>query len=159
MPNPFDFFDIPVAIQIDAKALRKKYLEIQRNMHPDMVLESNNMSEIANECYRVLSSHEGVVSAYLTAKGFLSNNENQLNADFLMEMMDFAEEIDEAINADFILRQSIEVRLNQIQSILDLEFENFKIQVDPQVSDLVIWYQKQRYLNRLRKNFDGIEEI
>jgi hypothetical protein len=45
------------------------------------------------------------------------------------------------------------------ESALEVEFEAIAAVPEPNIESLVLWYQKQKYLLRLRKNFEGIEEF
>ena len=61
MQNAFDFFGLTPSLSLDAKEIRKRYIEIQRQAHPDLNGDDNievNSVELANrysdgdECFR-----------------------------------------------------------------------------------------------------------
>ena len=97
-----------------------------------------------------------------------SLNNNLLPPDFLMDMMELNDVIDESKSGEETAKQQAENQLNGIKSELDNQmsefihlWENQKVTVQT-MSDwtvLTVWYQKMKYWSRLRKNLDGINEI
>jgi hypothetical protein len=86
-------------------------------------------------------------------------NENQLPKDFLMEMMDLSDAIEEMNRADDASMNNVKQQLQVYFDALTVDFKHLSSQVDPNIDSLGIWYQKSQYLSRLRKNFEGIVEI
>lgn len=168
MSNPFEFFDLAPSLAIDAKLLRSNFLEIQRNSHPDFGDENNNDSELANTFFEVLKSPEKRIQVLLELYANNSLNNNLLPPDFLMDMMELNDVIDESKSGEETAKQQAENQLNGIKSELDNQmsefihlWENQKVTVQT-ISDwteLTVWYQKMKYWSRLRKNLDGINEI
>jgi len=168
MGNPFEFFDLAPSLALDAKILRTKFLEIQRNSHPDFGGESNTDSELANTYFEVLKSPEKRIQVLLELYANNSLNNNLLPADFLMEMMELNDVIDDSKSGDEQATQQANSQLDYIKSELDNQmseyihlWENQKVTVQTMSdwSELTIWYQKMKYWSRLRKNLDGINEI
>jgi len=168
MGNPFEFFDLAPSLALDAKILRTKFLEIQRNSHPDFGGESNTDSELANTYFEVLKSPEKRIQVFLELYANNSLNNNLLPADFLMEMMELNDVIDDSKSGDEQATQQANSQLDYIKSELDNQmseyihlWENQKVTVQTMSdwSELTIWYQKMKYWSRLRKNLDGINEI
>ena len=168
MSNPFEFFDLAPSLAIDAKLLRSKFLEIQRNSHPDFGDENNNDSELANTFFEVLKSPEKRIQVLLELYANNSLNNNLLPPDFLMDMMELNDVIDESKSGEETAKQQAENQLNGIKSELDNQmsefiqlWENQKVTVQTMSdwSELTVWYQKMKYWSRLRKNLDGINEI
>lgn len=168
MSNPFEFFDLAPSLAIDAKLLRSKFLEIQRNSHPDFGDENNNDSELANTFFEVLKSPEKRIQVLLELYANNSLNNNLLPPDFLMDMMELNDVIDESKSGEETAKQQAENQLNGIKSELDNQmsefihlWENQKVTVQTMSdwTELTVWYQKMKYWSRLRKNLDGINEI
>jgi molecular chaperone HscB len=168
MGNPFEFFDLVPSLALDAKILRTKFLEIQRNSHPDFGDENNNDSELANTYFEVLKSPEKRVQVLLEQYANTSLNNNLLPPDFLMDMMELNDIIDDSKGGDEMAKQQADNQLNGIKSELENQmnefihlWENEKVSIHT-ISDwieLTTWYQKMKYWSRLRKNLDGINEI
>ena len=168
MSNPFEFFDLAPSLAIDAKLLRSKFLEIQRNSHPDFGDENNNDSELANTFFEVLKSPEKRIQVLLELYANNSLNNNLLPPDFLMDMMELNDVIDESKSGEETAKQQAENQLNGIKSELDNQMSEFihlwenqkvTIQTITDWTEFTVWYQKMKYWSRLRKNLDGINEI
>jgi Fe-S protein assembly co-chaperone HscB len=162
MKNPFEFFGLLPTIDIDVAALRKLYLDIQRGAHPDLVgvfQTDVEISEQANTYYKCLQQPLSRVKAYIESVSEISLNQNVLPKDFLMDMMDLSDSIQEMDRSQKEQTSAVEAVLNDYFQSLDLEFEQLKKVENPSLDQLQLWYQKSQYLNRLRKNFEGIEEF
>ena len=162
MQNAFEFFGLTPSLNIDAKELRVRYIEIQRQGHPDLKGDDSpeiNVIELANRFYEELRSSRGVVRAYLLSMDVVDLNQNRLPKDFLFEMMGLNDEIDEKHAGDSAAGERAEVLLDQAEIELTEALNLFKDASSPNLDELVEWYQKSKYLDRLRKNFLGIEEI
>ncbi len=102
-PNYFDFFGLPVALFVDAAALRRAYLENSRKFHPDFHTLSSDaeqdnalqLSTLNNKAYKTLSDSDLRLKYVLTLQGLLSeeNTEEKISQAFLMEMMELNEKI------------------------------------------------------------------
>jgi hypothetical protein len=163
MENPFAFFGIEPSLVIDEKALRRKYLDIQRGSHPDLqshvVEPSADDSGKANEYYKSLIHRELRVKSYLMLKSNSDIKDNQLPPSYLMDMMDLSDEIESMDRSNEIQTENVESMLLEKETALEAEFTSIASNTDPNIESLVLWYQKQKYLLRLRKNFEGIEEF
>ena len=163
MGNPFAFFGIEPALVIDEKALRRKYLDIQRGSHPDLQSHVDEPdaddSEKANEHYKTLMNRELRVKSYLMLKSNADIKDNQLPPAYLMEMMDLSDEIESMDRTEESQTQRVESELLEKETALEVEFEAIAAAPEQNIESLVLWYQKQKYLLRLRKNFEGIEEF
>lgn len=162
MQNAFEFFGLKPSLNLDAKELRSRYLEIQRQGHPDLKGDDSseiNVIELANRFYEELRTSRGVVRSYLLSMEVIDLNQNRLPKDFLFEMMGLNDEIDEKHGGDIAAGERAEAMLNQAESELKEGLNLLKDMSSPNLDELVEWYQKSKYLDRLRKNFLGIEEI
>ncbi|MFM2255389.1 MAG: co-chaperone Hsc20 [Bacteroidota bacterium] len=163
MENPFAFFGIEPSLIIDEKALRRKYLDIQRGSHPDLqshvVEPSGDDSEKANEFYKSLMNRELRVKSYLMLKSNSDIKDNQLPTSYLMDMMELSDEIESMDRSDEAQTKNVEAMLLGKETALEAEFAAIATNTVPDIESLVLWYQKQKYLLRLRKNFEGIEEF
>lgn len=162
MKNPFAFFGLEPSLNIDVKALRKQYLDIQRGAHPDLqgdVAKDSEVSEWANAHYKTLTTRELLVKAYLQTANIENFNDNQLPKTFLMEMMDLSDEIEMMDRNDESSKLMVDGLLVFQENVLNEEFIVFKSSEKVLMNELTLWYQKNKYLIRLRKNFEGIEEM
>ncbi|GDX49782.1 hypothetical protein LBMAG26_06410 [Bacteroidota bacterium] len=162
MQNAFDFFGLTPSLSLDAKEIRKRYIEIQRQAHPDLIGVDNieiNSVELANRYYEELHTPRGVVKSYLMAMNVSDLNQNRLPKDFLFEMMGLNDEIDEKHSGNAAAGEKAEGLLDRADLELTGALNLLKENPSPDLDELVEWYQKSKYLDRLRKNFLGIEEI
>jgi hypothetical protein len=74
-------------------------------------------------------------------------------------MMSLNDEIDEKHAGDEAAGSRAESMLNQAEAELEVTLSQWKDVESPNLEALIEWYQKSKYLDRLRKNFLGIEEI
>ena len=86
-------------------------------------------------------------------------NQNRLPKDFLFEMMSLNDDIDEKHTGNVAAGERAEAMLDQAELELTDGLNMLKENPSSDLDDLVEWYQKSKYLDRLRKNFLGIEEI
>lgn len=162
MQNAFEFFGLAPTLNVDSKEIRSRYIEIQRKGHPDLVGDDGselNVIELANRYYEELRSPRGIVKSYLMAMNVADLNQNRLPNDFLFEMMSLNDEIDEKHAGDEAAGSRAESMLNQAEAELEATLNQWKDVESPNLEALIEWYQKSKYLDRLRKNFLGIEEI
>jgi hypothetical protein len=162
MQNAFEFFGLMPSLNLDAKQLRVRYIEIQRQGHPDLKGDDSSeidVIELANRFYEELRTSRGVVRAYLLSMDVVDLNQNRLPKDFLFEMMGLNDEIDEKHAGDLAAGERAGALLNQAEIELTEALNLLKDASSPNLDELVEWYQKSKYLDRLLKNFLGIEEI
>ena len=162
MQNAFEFFGLTPSLNLDAKELRVRYIDIQRQGHPDLKGDDSaeiNVIELANRFYEELRTSRGIVRSYLISMDVVDLNQNRLPKDFLFEMMGLNDEIDEKHAGDSAAGERAEAMLDQAELELTEALTSLKDLSSPNLDELVEWYQKSKYLDRLRKNFLGIEEI
>ena len=119
--NYFELFEIPIQLQVDAKQLSGKFLQLSRRYHPDFYTQDTpdaqedalQKSALLNKAWNVFQQPDQTIAYVLNLKGLLDEQEKfQLDPDFLMEMMD----INEAIAENDPARQtSLNERLQELQ--------------------------------------------
>lgn len=170
MKNSFEFFDLTPSLFVDDKQLRMKYLEIQRNAHPDLSSNDANDSELANIHYEILKDDIRRFKCLLELNADNKINQNLLEPSFLMEMMELNDEIEMALSGNEQARESANSQLNGIHDELNSSLSEMKnhwksgdFSLDKMTENQwklhVLWYQKYKYWLRLRKNLDGVEEM
>lgn len=102
-PNYFEFYGLPVALSVDAAAVRRIYLENSRKYHPDFHTlaasedqeRSLALSTLNNEAFKTLSDPDRLLHYVLKINDLLSEDgaNEALPQAFLMEMMDINEKI------------------------------------------------------------------
>jgi len=153
--NYFELFEFDVAPVIDKSLLTKKYLQLQKQYHPDNYSfsdeneqsQSLEMSSLINKAFAVFKDDLQTVGYFLVIKGLITEDEKyQLPSVFLMEMMEVNEQIDEG---DYVASS-----LDDIQQELDQEI---KLVIQKNASELSEgelllikeFYYKKKYLKRI----------
>ena len=166
--NYFEFYDLPIAFQLDEAALKRSFYANSKRYHPDFfTLEDEakqneilELSTLNTQAYKTLSDFDRRMKYVLELKDiFEEEGKNSLPQDFMMDMMDINEAImelefdyDEATYQKVISdAQGID---NQILEEVKPIIENYQENVTPQ-SDLEKvknFYLKKRYLLRILEN-------
>jgi molecular chaperone HscB len=163
----FEYFGIKSAFQLDLNELRKKYYEKSRTLHPD-VQNSNKdeqlfLSAYNNQAYQTLVDPLGRLKYIIeTNKGPIQENHSLLSQDFLMDMMDLHEQVNEArMNADSVLIEKFKNELNNLERNTLREadpqikaFDNGK-RSDSVFDGLTVYYFKLKYFKRFKQALEG----
>jgi hypothetical protein len=165
--NPFHILAVLPQPLLDLADLRKKYIDIQRNGHPDLG-HSPETSELANQAYTRLKQDETRVADLLRFYGEWPLDINLIDMDFLSDAMDLGEEIDQIAEGNQELRGDLQRRLDAMRAELngnlmqlnaDLGEPTAQVFEPNWLRALSVWYQKSRYLTRLEKNIKGEQEL
>ncbi len=169
--NYFDLFEMPLSLQVDAKELSSKYIEMQRQFHPDFFSKSDayeqeemlQKSSMINTGYKLLSNPDETLKYVLEIKGLLTENEKyDLPPDFLMEMMEINETLTDPENSEI---EEMETKINQMQNQLYQSVQNIiENYIDDRTTDeqlLLVkdYYYKKKYINRILERLDGMRNI
>jgi len=163
--NYFEFFGLPVSLDLDEAALKRRFYEQSKKYHPDFyTLESPEkqaeileLSTINNEAWRTLSDFDSRLKYLLEIKGQLGEEgTNVLPQEFLMEMMEINEDAME-LELDFdpelyaVLCKNLleQERLLQAELTLALVQESAETRQFAAMKD---YYLKKRYLLRIKEN-------
>lgn len=106
MTNYFEWFQLPISYNLDQPALKRRFLERSRDLHPDHQpglagpeLEALlDQSSLNNQAYNALLEDGSRLQHILHLYGLLdeaAGTPRQLPSNFLMEMMELNEGIDE----------------------------------------------------------------
>lgn len=167
--NYFEFFNIPVAFQIDGEFLKKTFYSNSKKFHPDrhsMADETQQawaleQSTLNNQGYAVLSDDALRIKHVLEIKGLIGdqNTNPVLPPDFLMEMMEINETIMD-LQMDFDAdryRQTLETVDQFEKSLLEeaapaLENYTDDGQHEAELEVVKNYFLKKKYLLRIREN-------
>ncbi len=172
--NYFDFYDLPIAFELDETALRKLFLKKSKQYHPDFfTLESEAkqeeilaLSTLNNEAYKVLSNRDKRIKYVLEQKGLLGDNaNNKMSPAFLMEMMDINEKVmDLQFDFDAVAYQKIVAEVNQEEETLEngivavlANYEAGSTTENDNLKQILDFYLQKRYLRRLKQNLEKLE--
>lgn len=152
--NYFELFNLPVTIKVDKAILSKKFIELQKQFHPDFFTlatdeeqaDALEKSSELNKALQILKSEELTLHYILKQKGVLEDDEKyQLPQDFLMEVMDLNEGLNnesaKQINA---FENSIYADVKELMVHYDNETITAK-----ELAILKEYYFKKKYLQRI----------
>ena len=158
--NYFELFEIPITPEVNQVELNKKYLALQRKYHPDFFTnasedeksEALERSSLINEGLKTLKNPENTLQYVLQLKGLIEPEEKyRLPNDFLMEMMELNEELDEQ---SLTAIKAYETGLyKEVQPILQ-GYDDQKITAE-ELARLKEYYYKKKYLRRILDRISG----
>lgn len=135
--NDFELFDVPAQFAQDRAALDARWKDLQREAHPDKFAAQGAAAQRVamqwsvriNEAYQRLKDPLKRASYLCELNGAPINAENNtaMPTDFLMQQMQWREDLDDASTAeDFetiasAARQSARERLTKIEHTLDVD--------------------------------------
>lgn len=169
--NYFEHFGLQPAYFLDAAMLRKKYYEQSRELHPDLMGgsgisqgEVQDLSAFNNKAYHTLLDN-GLRLKYLLDLFAGSEDANHHpGAEFLMEMMDLNEEVEDAVAAMDegrmqALAKKTEALAEEEEAIARPYLEQFdEGQMDSAVMDVLgQYYARLKYYKRLRDHLQRRE--
>ena len=169
-PPYFAFYDLPEGFLLDEAALKSKYYQLSRELHPDFhaqdtpaaQAEALRLSTLNTDAYRTLADPDARMAYLLSQHGLLEEGsaQNQLPPDFLMEVMELNEqlmELEMEPDAAAITRLAAEVTALAdtldagIQPVL-AGYAGLPADHRPAaLSQVKTYYLKKRYLLRLRQ--------
>lgn len=160
MINYFELFDIPVSFVVDASMVAKKYIQLQKQYHPDFFTQQDDdakqmaeeKSALLNKAYTIFKNEDATIKYVLQLKGLLTDDEKyQLPNHFLMEMMELNEELNSQSS-----KIIIELQINmykQVQAIV--ETTSFNTITHTQLLAVKEYYFKKKYLQRILDRMEG----
>lgn len=170
MDNYFELYQLPVSFFPDAAQVKAKYYELSRTYHPDRYaqadksqqLEALTMAAQNNKAWKTLSSPDATMAYVLELEGTLQTDEKyNLPPSFLMEMMDFNEEVsDYEMSNDATLKERLLQTLNSYLSDWTAHAAPLMQAYDPanpdkaallQIKDM---YFRKKYLLRIQERID-----
>jgi molecular chaperone HscB len=168
--NYFEFYGIPESLVIDQGALKQRYFQLSREYHPDFHATASpeeqarvlELSTLNTRAYQTLNQHDSRLKYVLEQRGALSEgSSNELPPDFLMEMMELNEEIEEVgTNAEpeqlaKLQNHAQEIAREQYQLIKPLLTSFEKMSEEEKQKALPVlksYYLKKRYLLRIQES-------
>lgn len=175
MSDYFSFYDLEASFLLDEALLRRKYLQLSRDFHPDFYgmeseekqAEALELSSKNNEAFKVLSAFESRFTYILGLHGLLDEekNKNALPQSFLFEMMELNEALSEL---EFLFSETgfdkLEGELAKLKRDLyaavlpDLTGYSKKHADAEMLNRLLVYYLKNRYLDRIQTRLKLLAE-
>ena len=159
--NYFNLFELPEAPIVDKQLVAKKYIELQKKYHPDFFTtdtedaQENALEQSAhiNKAYNIFKHSDTTLEYFLQQKNIIVTDEKyNLPPNFLMEMMELNESIDENDNTTEKVLAFEEALQKEVKPLLVAEkatslHEN-------ELQQLKAYYYKKKYLHRILERLD-----
>jgi len=168
--NFFVLFGLPVSYTIDNNALRERYRELQRNVHPDRYANASQQeqrlamqgSTFINEAFETLRDPLGRARYMLRLLGVDVDSDNETTKDtaFLMEQLELREALSEIRQqadppgaiADFL--DNVSGKLNQLTREMATDFEHPEADKLDTIRERV---RKMQFLRKLHQEAESVE--
>ena len=163
--NYFELYEIPVVLKVDANTIKQRFYALSRKYHPDFFgneteeeqTEALEKSSLINKAFKTFSSTDETIKYVLQLKGLLQEDEKyKLPSDFLMEVMEFNEELMEAkMEDDKNKISNLEYRISNLQIALYetvkqiVESYQENITSEKELLQVKDYYYKKKYLDRI----------
>lgn len=169
MINYYEYYKLPIRLDIDLSVLRKLYYENSRKYHPDFyTLESEEkqeevlrLSTLNNEAYKILSDDDKRLKHLLEVKGAIKDGDKEeLSQLFLMEMMDINESV-----MDMQMGESDENKLQELKQNVNTLTNNLNTEIkeigqsdlsESEIANLKDCYFRKKYIARLKDNISKL---
>jgi len=159
MMNYFELYEIPVSFTPDSRVVQQKFYELSRKYHPDFYSHANDdeqselldISSAVNKACKPLSDPDAVMKYILQLKGLLEEEEKyQLAPDFLMEMMELNEALEEQ-SAVGSVESAVKQKQNEIYEPVKAIVEGYTegITTKEELLQVKEYYFRKKYLNRI----------
>ena len=159
--NYFELYEMLVSFSPDKDLVKKKFYELSKMYHPDRYTladedaqtEALQMAALNNMAYRTLQNDDATLQYVLKLKGVLEDDEKyNLPPDFLMEMMELNELVDEknrlAISSWQQQNEVLEKELKELTTSYD---RNHDESILLKIKDV---YFRKKYLLRIQERID-----
>jgi molecular chaperone HscB len=137
--NYFTQFGLPVQFTLDKDVLRRQFFELSRKYHPDYFAQFDEAAQAQaledaaslNKAYKTLSNEDERIRYILEQKGLIETDEKYaLAPDFLMEMLELNESIEEAKDNPVATAELVH------------QLQNWKKEIYEPVAEIVAHYQE-----------------
>lgn len=165
----FELFGIPVQLNPDTRALRSRFFELSRALHPDFYAQASaaeqeaalERSALLNKAWKTFQQTEDTVKYVLQLKGLLEEEEKYpLAPDFLMEVMDINEALMDPEEADLAaLNQQLTQLQHEIYAPVQQVVEGYQegITSEKELLQVKDWYYRKKYLDRISRQLAGMK--
>jgi molecular chaperone HscB len=168
--NHFDLFDLPASFEVEQETLSLRYRELQRAVHPDRFANATEQEKRLsvqqaaqiNEAFQVLKSPLSRARYLLEINGLpLDDTDTQMDPAFLMEQMEWREELaavrgaEDPFGALNRVRDNIESKERAIIESLRQAFADGSEAALERARDEV---RKMQFMQRLLGEVDELEE-
>lgn len=169
--NHFELFGLPVAFDLDADDLASRYRELQRRVHPDKFANASDqerrlslqMTALVNEAFQTLKDPVRRGRYLLSLRGVDVGGETDTAMDpaFLMEQMEWRENLEEIRQADSPHKQLVEMA-NRIGQSMQDKIGQFRQAIGKdspeEIGKARNIVREMQFLEKMQQEIDNLEE-
>lgn len=164
----FEIFDIPVTIEIDLAKVSDMYRSIQKQVHPDRFVNADEktrriamqQTSLVNQAFQILKNPVARLQYLLSLKGIDIDSETDttMDAEFLMEQMEFREEIaevrtkDEPLDKLDVMAVKLKKQLSTFMSLFEKSYQNSELDDAREI------VRKMQFLVKAQKEVTALSE-
>ena len=163
--NYFEIFGLPVEYRVDMDTLADRFLELQKQVHPDKFVSATDQEQRLSMQWATLvnSANETLKSPLKRALYMLEIREVEvahnptLAPSFLMQQIELREQLESIENNDAGLKQ-VEDFKNEVRAVINGIEEQFaaSIVADPQQAEQIVY--EFQFMNKLLSEANDLEE-
>ncbi len=170
--NFFEHFSIEVRFLPNLEEVRKQYLKISKEHHPDFSAGNDQAYEQAliitshnNQAYKALTDFDERIKYVLELLGDPISTDDKLEPSFLMEMMDWNERIMEVgMEENHTEIEKLSAKFLAIEEefkgkLIDLIEQYDSTQQREKLASIKVIYLQRKYLLRLRNSIDKFARL
>lgn len=159
--NYYTLFEIAETPIVNKQLLAAKYIALQKKYHPDFFTtdteaaqdEALEKSAQINKAYNTFKNEDKSLAYFLEQKEIISNDEKyNLPPNFLMEMMELNESIEENIDVTDAVLQLENDLLQPVNPLLVAEKNTYFTNEELQL--LKAYHYKKKYLQRILERLE-----
>lgn len=164
--NHFEFFNLPVAYELDLAELQQRYRKLQQALHPDRHASGSERDKLMavqrtaqlNDAYQTLRSPLLRAEHLLALRGVDMQHEQKTLQDpeFLMAQMEWRERVEELDAGDFAGIDAAYKELAAQTAELQGELERLLVANDNEAAADTI--RKLKFMHKLRRELEALED-
>ena len=164
--NFFELFELPVSYEVDLNQVQKKYMELQKLVHPDKFANASDaekrlsmqQTSWINEAQATLKDPVLRASYLLKLKGTDINLENEttMDAAFLMQQLEMRERLehikkeDDPLTALDGMAKELKAASNDVMAGFAASYET------EQIDEAREWIRKLQFMQKAKKEIDRL---
>lgn len=163
--NYFELFSLQPAFRLDSGQLNRQFQALQAEYHPDQYsaagdkerLQALQASSILNEAYNTLKSPLKRAAYLLNMQGTDPERHEQLDADFLLEQMQWRDELEKIAGQEDM--DALDALKARVTTAKDKDWQAFEQHFTEQAyAQAKVVYHRLQFIEKLLQEIDQVEE-
>ncbi len=164
--NFFELFELPVSYEVDLNQVQKKYMDLQKQVHPDKFANASDaekrlsmqQTSWINEAQTTLKDPVLRATYLLKLKGTDINLENEttMDAAFLMQQLEMRERLEHIKKEDDPLA-ALDAMAKDLKAATQDMMTSFSASYEAdQIDDAREWIRKLQFMQKTKKEIDSL---